>query len=103
MVTTRTKNYPYHIKPHSQKNSEEEKIDSYFIIKLCLSYILLILILFNINYFFYYIKNIIIIINKNHYVSMIKDIVIIFINYIIENIQNIFNILKQMFIKYYYL
>jgi hypothetical protein len=103
MVTTRAKNYPYHIKPHSQKDSDEEQ-DSYFIIKLFLSYIILILILFNINHCFNYIKdNILVKINKIYYVSMIKDSILIFINYIIENIQNLFNILKQMFIKYKYL
>jgi hypothetical protein len=104
MVTTRKKNYPYHIKSQAQIDSEEEPKDSYFIIKLCLSYIILILILFNINYCFNYIKdNILLKINKNYNVSMIKDTIIIFINYIIENFLNIFNILKKMFTKYYYL
>ena len=101
MVTTRKKNYPYHIKSQAQIDSEEEPKDSYFIIKLCLSYIILILILFNINYCFYYIKDNILL--KINYLSMIKDTIIIFINYIIVNFINIFNILKQMFIKYYYL
>lgn len=85
MVTTRTKDYPYYIKPESK--------ESYFITKILLIYTILILMLLTSNYYNYI----------NDYITIIKDILIIYIYYIIENLQYIYNILKHMFIKYYYL
>lgn len=85
MVTTRTKDYPYYIKPESN--------ESYFITKILLIYTILILMLLSASYYNYI----------NDYITILKDILIIYIHYIMENLQYIYNILKHMFIKYYYL
>jgi hypothetical protein len=89
MVTTRAKDYP---DPYPYLIESEIK-ESNFIIKLFLIYFILILMLFTAIYYNYI----------NEYITIIKDIFIIYFYYMIENLQYIYNILKHMFIKYYYL